>query len=358
MARGARGLGTIIVPAYNEESVVGDTVHALDELCSSMEGRDWEVVVVDDGSTDGTAEEVSRAAATSRTPVRLLRHTRNRHLGGALRTGFLASRGEVVITADCDLSYSTETLGRLVDAFDETGADVVIASPYMPGGATRSVPTALEVRSRAANRWLRLTSLDDIHTLTGMVRAYRGCFIRSMSLKAVDVDINAEIVYKAQVLRATIVEIPAVLDWSHLRTRAGRSRLLAKRARTNTVKQVINGYLWRPFLFPLVAGIFLLIAGFGILPFIDWRAEVIAGACLTAGFLLIFQMLSTLQAKRYFEETYVALQQVRSVLPNPDPIAVGAPQAPGEENALGVERVDSACAGASRLETGSTGEWS
>lgn len=317
-----RGSGTIVLPAYNEEFVIGKAISALDALCMEQTEREWEIIVVDDGSTDGTSAAVAEAASTGTTLVRALRHPRNRRLGGALRTGLLASRGDIVLTVDSDLSYSVATVKRLIAEFDATGADIVVASPYMPGGQTREVPAALEFRSRAANKWLRLTSLDDIHTLTGMVRAYRGDFIRSMSIKAVDVDINAEIIYKAQVLRASIVEIPAVLDWSHLRTRAGRSRLLAKRARTNTVKQVINGYLWRPFLFPLVAGLFCL-AGAVV-------ASVVGGLSLTGialagwsvGIILVFQMLSTLQAKRYFEELYFGLNQLRRVLPSPPADAI------------------------------------
>lgn len=317
----ARGLplGTILVPAYNEAEMIGATLHRLDALCRRLTDWEWEIVVIDDGSTDGTSAEAT--AAECDTTVRVLRHRKNRHLGGALRTGFLATKGELVVTADCDLSYSEECLERLVHTFAHSHPDVVIASPYMPGGETKDVPRALEVRSRVANTWLRLTSLDDIHTLTGMVRAYKGDFIRAMVLKAVDVDINAEILYKAQVLRATIVEIPATLDWSHLRTRAGRSRLLAKRARTNTVKQVINGYLWRPFLFPLFAGFVFLLAAIVLTFTSNFSAEHLAIACWVLGILLVFQMLSTLQAKRYFEELYVGTNQLRSVLPTPRPTA-------------------------------------
>lgn len=328
----ARPIGTMLIPAYNEEAMIAGTLRRLDVLCQRLAMWDWEIVVVDDGSTDATAVVVTGMAAECHTPVRLLRHSVNRRLGGALRTGILASRGEIVITADCDLSYSEDCLTRLAETYDLYRPEIVIASPYMPGGRTREVPFPLEVRSRAANKWLRMTSLDDLHTLTGMVRAYRGDFVRAMALKAVDVDINAEILYKAQVLRAAILEIPATLDWSHLRTRAGRSRLLAKRARTNTVKQLINGYLWRPFMFPLFAGAFFLAVALILTVTGNFSRELAAVSCWTVGIVLVFQMLTTLQAKRYFEELYVVGHQVRSVLPAPVPmasesLATGAPSA-------------------------------
>lgn len=308
---------TILLPAYNEEAVIGSTISKVNDLCARRPERQWEILVVDDGSADETSVEANAVASEVSTPVRVLRHRANRGLGGALRTGLLASRGDIVLTADCDLSYSVDTLERLLDAYENTGVDIVIASPYMPGGATRNVPKALEVRSRAANAWLRLTSLDDIYTLTGMVRAYDGDFIRSLSLKAVDVDINAEILYKAQLLRANIVEIPAVLDWSHLQGRAGRSKLLAKRARVNTYKQVINGYLWRPFLFPLVGSLIFGLIALGALISGALTLESLGEASLLLCVLLAFQTLNTLQAKRYFEELFHALTQVRRVSPTP-----------------------------------------
>ena len=75
----------------------------------------------------------------------------------------------------------------------------MIASPYMEGGASVKVPRPLAVRSQAANKFLNFTSYHDVKTLTGMVRAYDGPFIRSLSLKAEGPDVMVEIIYKAQI---------------------------------------------------------------------------------------------------------------------------------------------------------------
>src|SRR3712207_2724544 len=146
-----------------------------------------------------------------------------------MRTGISASGGDVVITVDCDLSYSVSVVERLLDTWLASRPHIVMASPYMPGGRTEQIPHALETRSRVANRFLGWTAYHDLKTLTGMVRAYDGPFIRSLPLKAEGADIMVEIVYKAQVLRARIEEIPATLSWAGLETRVSRSTLTSTR---------------------------------------------------------------------------------------------------------------------------------
>lgn len=301
---GGQEKASVVVPAFQEETGIARTIAELDQMCLRLSDWDWEIVVVDDGSTDGTCAAAATAAAKVTTTVRVLRQPRNTGLGGALRTGLAASRGALVLTADCDLSYSVETLERLVETFISSRAEVVVASPYMPGGSTVDVPRMLEIRSRAANMWLRAASLDTIYTLTGMVRAYDGDFIRSLSLKAVDADINVEILYKAQVLRAGIVEVPARLDWSNLQSRITRSKLLARRSRWNTYKQLVNGYLWRPFWFPMSVALMLAVPGVVLLLTGRLGWDGLAVVSSLGSVLLLFMALAALQMKRYFEELY------------------------------------------------------
>ncbi len=89
--------GTILLPAYNEADCVAETMRRITEvLAAELADRDWEILVVDDGSSDGTAVIAEAAAARIDSPqvaVRVLRHVANRGLGGALQTGFAASTG-------------------------------------------------------------------------------------------------------------------------------------------------------------------------------------------------------------------------------------------------------------------------
>jgi glycosyltransferase involved in cell wall biosynthesis len=116
---------SLVVPMYNEEESVG---HFLEVALPALarHAGDWEIVFVDDGSADRSAALIeSRAAAEPR--IRLVRHERNRGLGGALRSGFAAASKEWILYSDCDLPWDLEEMGRLFRAAEVTGCDVVAA---------------------------------------------------------------------------------------------------------------------------------------------------------------------------------------------------------------------------------------
>jgi glycosyltransferase involved in cell wall biosynthesis len=298
--------GTFLVPCYRESAQVARTIRALDELAARLTEVAWSILVVDDGSDDETDRRAVEAARSVRTPVRVVRHRTNAGLGGALRTGFAQSDGDLVVAVDCDLSYGVDDLARIVTHWLATRAHIVLASPYMVGGRTEAVPRALAFRSRAANSFLSRMALEDIKTLTGMVRAYDGPFIRSMSLKAVDADVNVEILYKAQVLRCRIEEVPATLSWRGLEHRTSRAAFTGYRSRWVTYKQLVNGYLWRPFWFPLIPALVAGVLALAILVAgkLDWAAVGVVCSVLTVQ--LAIASLMSLQAKRYFEELFNA----------------------------------------------------
>lgn len=310
--------GSFVVPAFREADGIAKLLRALDGIAATSPVH-WDVVIVDDGSDDGTSEAAVEAAKQVRVPVKVIRHRRNAGLGGAIRTGLSATTGDVVVAVDADLSYGVEDIQRVVDQWLLTRPQIVIASPYMEGGSSVSVPSALSFRSKAANRFLSRMALEDIKTLTGMVRAYDGPFIRSMPLKAVDADVMVEILYKAQLLRARIEEVPATLSWKGLEARASRSTLTSYRSRWVTYKQLVNGYLWRPFWFPLVpavlAGVvFVVLAALGK---VGWQGLGIIGGVLMMQ--LSIASLMSLQAKRYFEELYNMGYGMRRLSPTEPP---------------------------------------
>lgn len=296
--------GTFVVPAFREADSVAETIGLLSDLAQRLPSTSWDIVVVDDGSDDTTAEVASEAATHVDIPVIVVRHRVNSGLGGALRTGLSHSTGDVVVTVDCDMSYSIDDIERLVLTWLETRPHIVLASPYMDGGATVDVPSALEFRSRAANVFLGHMALGHHKTLTGMVRAYDGPFIRAMALKAVDADIMVEILYKAQLLRARIEEIPAVLSWQGLEHRVRRQTLTSYRSRWITYKQLVNGYLWRPFWFPLVPALLagLIFVVLVVLGQVSWGA--LGVICGVLSVQLTVSSLMSLQSKRYFEELF------------------------------------------------------
>jgi glycosyltransferase involved in cell wall biosynthesis len=219
----SKPLVSVVVPAFNEAAIVEKNLAA---LCRYMEGLEdeyrWEIVLVNDGSSDGTGR-LGEAFAGTRSNITVLHHPVNFGLGQALKFAFKHCRGEYIVTMDLDLSYSTDHIRRLLTRIRETRAKVVVTSPYMEGGHISNVPWLRRTLSVWANRFLSATAKGSLSTLTGMVRAYDARFLRTLDLRAMGMEINPEIIYKAMMLRARIEEIPAHLDW-RLQNAAGPKR--------------------------------------------------------------------------------------------------------------------------------------
>jgi glycosyltransferase involved in cell wall biosynthesis len=113
----------MVIPMFNEEETIE---HALAVAVEALtrHGGDWELVVVDDASTDGSPALVATAAAVERR-IRLLHHARNRKLGGTLRTGFAACRKDLVLYMDADLPFDPDVLGPAVRALHVSRADLI-----------------------------------------------------------------------------------------------------------------------------------------------------------------------------------------------------------------------------------------
>ena len=110
---------SVILPAYNEEAVVGSQVAAIQNAVSSYEIR-HEIIVVDDGSVDGTAEIALRAGA------RVVKHSGNRGYGAALKTGISAAQYETIVIIDADGTYPADQIPALVTKLET--ADMVVGA--------------------------------------------------------------------------------------------------------------------------------------------------------------------------------------------------------------------------------------
>jgi glycosyltransferase involved in cell wall biosynthesis len=353
-------LVSVVVPAYNEAAIIVDSLDKLTEHMASLEDRyRWELVVVNDGSSDDTGALAEEFAATHPN-VRILHHRVNFHLGQALRTAFNATRGDYVAVIDCDLSYDPEHLTRMLFAIEDSRARIVIASPYAKGGRTTNIPFSRRVSSRWANWILSRAAGDGLTTVTGMVRVYDGRFIRSLDLRSMDTEINTEIIYKAQILHARIVEIPAHLDWSFTSTGGARRAATNFRFTRSTMSSLFSSFLFRPFVFFMLPGLILLLIAAYSFGWCLWHVAQVYGepspfgnsgltgaiqnayeraphTFLVTGitFVLAMQLITlgvvAAQGKRYFEEMFhLGTSIYRRLLPpegeDPDPESEAGPE--------------------------------
>jgi glycosyltransferase involved in cell wall biosynthesis len=259
---GGRPLVSLVLPAYNEAAIFEQNIATLCGYLETVEDRyRFAVIVVNDGSTDATGQ-LAEAAARRWPNLRVLHHRSNFGLGQALKFGFRNCRGDYVVVMDIDLSYSPDHIEKLLEKIRATRAKVVLASPYVEGGTIASVPWLRRVLSVGANRFLSLFARDRfrslvprgrLSTLTGMVRAYDGRFLRGLSPRSISMEINPEIVYKAMLLRARIEEVPARLDWQLQNAKGGR-RKSSMRILAHTLSVLLSGFIFRPFMFFIVPG--------------------------------------------------------------------------------------------------------
>ena len=249
---------SIVVPCYNEEAILqANLSKIIYYLKTKSDKYQWEIVIVNDGSADSTGN-IAELFANQENNVRVIHHPVNLNLGLALQTGFRHSKGDIIVVLDVDLSYSVEYIEQMVDKLLETSADIVLASPYMKGGKVTGVPFSRRVMSKWVNRFMRIAAQDKYHTYTAMVRAYRADFIQSLNLKTRDYEISPEIIYKAMILRARIIEIPAHLDWTEQNKFAGKRASSIKIFR-GLFSGIMSAFIFRPYFFFLGIGTILMI---------------------------------------------------------------------------------------------------
>jgi len=203
-------LVSVVIPMHNEASNAGETLARVAVVLRER-GWEYELIPVNDGSDDDTGE-ILGTLATADPHIRPVSYQRNRGRGYALRSGFAAAEGRLVASLDADLSYSPDHAVRMFDILlRDEDTDVVVGSPYMPGGSTVGVPPLRLAISRGGNVILRHSLSQPIYTSTGVLRAYRIEVLRSLDLESDDKEIHLEILSKVLALGFRVVEMPATL---------------------------------------------------------------------------------------------------------------------------------------------------
>ena len=197
----------VVIPTYDERENI-EVV--LDRIRVAV--PDAHVLVVDDGSPDGTAD-LAEAAGTRLGQIEVLRRSAKGGLGSAYRAGFahgLAQGHDAFVEMDADLSHNPDDLPRLLAALD-AGADLVIGSRYVPGGSIPEWPLHRRLLSRWGNRYVGLVLGLRVRDATAGFRAYRGSLLEEIELQETRTNgyaFQVEMTYAARRAGADIVELP------------------------------------------------------------------------------------------------------------------------------------------------------
>ncbi|MDQ4065221.1 MAG: glycosyltransferase, partial [Actinomycetota bacterium] len=171
----------VIVPTYNERDSIAEVARRLFETNDDR----IELLVIDDGSPDGTAEIVRQLAAGPH-PIHLVERPGKLGLGSAYISGFrwAIERGyAAVVEMDADLSHDPADVVRLLDALAD--ADLAIGSRYVSGGGTRNWSRARTLLSKGGNLYARALLGFDVRDSTAGFRAYRTSFLEKQDLASV-----------------------------------------------------------------------------------------------------------------------------------------------------------------------------
>jgi len=233
----------VVIPTYNE-------AESIDEVISGVLAADprADVLVVDDGSPDGTAKLVADRIGADAEPARLhlLERDAKAGLGAAYRAGFawgLEQGGyDAFVEMDADLSHPPERLPALLDGL--AAADLVIGSRYVPGGRTVNWSRLRAALSRGGNAYVRLALRVPIHDCTAGYRAYRRQVLDALPVAAVQSNgycFQVEMAHRAWQQGFQVAEVPI--------TFTERANGVSKMSR-----QIIAEALWRVTLWSLAGG--------------------------------------------------------------------------------------------------------
>lgn len=190
---------SVVIPAYNEIATISEI---LDRVLKNPVNK--EVIVVDDGSSDGTADKVKEYEQDN---VRLIQHELNQGKGAALRTGFDAAEGDIVLIQDADLEYDPENYETLLEPFRKNRADVVYGSRFL-GGPHRVLYFWHFVANKLLTFWSNAVSNINLSDMETGYKVFRREVIEDIELKEKSFGVEPELTQKLARRNWRIFEVP------------------------------------------------------------------------------------------------------------------------------------------------------
>jgi dolichol-phosphate mannosyltransferase len=198
---------SIVIPAYNEEKNIGTCLESIREVVGNKHHIPYELVVVDDCSRDGTADQI-RAAMRNDANIRMVERTPPGGFGRAIRAGLEAATGDAVVICMSDLSDDPEDIVAYYRKLEE-GYDCVFGSRFIAGAKVESYPRVKLIVNRIVNRMIQLLFWTRFNDLSNAFKAYRMAVIRDCGpYRASHFNITIEMSLSALIRGYNIAQIP------------------------------------------------------------------------------------------------------------------------------------------------------
>jgi dolichol-phosphate mannosyltransferase len=202
---------SIVIPAYNEEKNVGRTLAELQRVVGKERGIPYEIIVVNDNSTDDT-ENMIRSMMTENSHLRIVNRVSPGGFGRAIRAGLEAVRGDVVVICMADLSDDPHDVVAYYDKICQ-GYDCVFGSRFIKGSQVENYPWLKLIVNRIVNTCIRFLFWVPFNDLTNAFKAYRTSVIRDCGpYRSSHFNITLELSLSALIRNYTICQIP--IRWS------------------------------------------------------------------------------------------------------------------------------------------------
>ncbi len=198
---------SVILPAHNEE---GNLEKVVDVVRNSCGGRNFEIVIVNDASTDSTGK-IAGEIAQKFENVKVVHRNPPNGFGLAVRSGFEVASGKILIPFMCDMQDDATVITKMADKANE-GYDIVVASRYTAGGKNIDYPFVKNIANRLHNKFAAFLFGMETGDLSYAFKAYNKNLIKDLEIKSEWFEITSEIVLKALILKnAKIGEVPTTM---------------------------------------------------------------------------------------------------------------------------------------------------